>query len=182
MGSENGNCIILIGFMGCGKTTVGKKLAEQTGMPFLDTDDLIVQQEGCSVAEIFEKRGEPYFRDLETGVLRRLLEEKVSCVLAVGGGLPVREENRTLMRRLGTVIYLTAETETLVRRLEKDTGRPLLKGGNSLRERIGQLMAQRGRIYRDAADREIATDGLTKEETARRCAQSVKQSSPPAAG
>ena len=150
--------IVLIGFMGCGKTTFGRWLADRQQMDFADTDELIVRLEQMSVADIFEKKGEAYFRDMETKVLKMLLGEEESggenlcihksTVISVGGGLPVREENRRLLHRLGRIIFLDTSVDELVRRLERDTTRPLLKGG-ALREKIERLMDERLDIYDD---------------------------------
>ena len=100
--------LILIGFMGAGKTTVGKLLAREKGLQFVDTDDRIVAEQKQSIPDIFSKYGESFFRDLETDLLRRMKEDTRHSVISVGGGMPVREENRKLLRALGCVIYLTA--------------------------------------------------------------------------
>lgn len=159
------NHIILIGFMGAGKTTIGKRLAETAGMRFADTDQLIEEQAGRAISDIFAREGETYFRDLETRLLYRLQEEEEPAVIAVGGGLPVREKNRELLRKLGTVVYLKAEVETLVNRLSGDTSRPKLQGGD-LREKIISLMDAREGFYKDAAGMEYQTDHRTAEEAA----------------
>lgn len=165
--------IVLIGFMGCGKTTFGRWLADRQQMDFADTDELIVRLEQMSVADIFEKKGEAYFRDMETKVLRMLLGEEEyggenlrihkSTVISVGGGLPVREENRRLLHRLGRIIFLDTSVDELVRRLERDETRPLLKGG-ALREKIEHLMDERLDIYDDTADIIVTTDNHTLNE------------------
>ena len=158
--------LILIGFMGSGKTTVGKILSDLSGLPFTDTDERIIEKTGLSINEIFEKYGEPYFRDLETQVLREMLLENTERVISVGGGLPVRPENRILLGKLGTVFYLQADPETLMTRLEQDRSRPLLRGGD-LKEKIESLMAARESIYLETADHVIETGPCTKEEVAR---------------
>ncbi len=155
--------LILIGFMGAGKTTFGKALAAAVSVPFLDTDDVIEEQQQKKISAIFADSGEEFFRDLETGVLRQLLAAPKGMVIAVGGGLPVREENRALLRKLGTVVYLQARTDTLVERLQGDSTRPKLQGGD-LRERIETLMKQRGAAYDDAADQYVQTDGKNLED------------------
>ncbi len=166
------NSIILIGLMGGGKTTIGKALADRLQRPFLDTDACIVEREGRSINDIFVEEGEPYFRDLETDLLKELLAGEQDYVLAVGGGLPVREENRKLLRQLGTVIYLRAETFTLEGRLKGSTDRPLLKG-NNLHDRIIELMGRRDDLYLDAADICLHTDGQSKEETLASCLEAL---------
>lgn len=159
--------IILIGFMGCGKTTFGKWLADRQQMEFVDTDEFIERLEGRSVSEIFAAEGEEYFRRLETRVLRMFSGEEgeehrlyKSTVISAGGGLPIREENRALLHKLGKVIFLDTSIDELVKRLEGDRTRPLLKGG-ALRERIESLMEARLDIYDDTADIIVETDNRT---------------------
>ena len=168
-----GKKIILLGFSGGGKTTVGKLLSERTGMPDLDTDAMIVESEGRSIADIFASEGEPYFRDLETGLLERLLNDDVPAVLAIGGGMPVRPVNREYLKRLGRVFYLKARIETLARRLKGDTDRPLLQT-DDLEGRIRRMLADRENIYLEMADNIIDTDDMTAEETADRIISLVK--------
>lgn len=154
------NHVILIGFMGCGKSSVGKELAGELDVPFLDTDEMIEKQTGRKISEIFRESGETYFRELETQALRQLLDSGSRKVIAVGGGLPVRPENRTYLKKLGTTVYLLARPETLVERLKGDDTRPLLQGGE-LRQKIEQLMNDREEIYLSVADISVATDGKT---------------------
>lgn len=151
------NNIILIGFMGAGKSTIGRRLARESGLLFVDTDDKIEEEQQEKISHIFETKGETCFRDLETQALKDLLGCGRRMVIAVGGGLPMREENRRLLKELGTVIYLKAEIDTLVERLAGDTTRPKLQGG-SLREKIENLMQQREAVYVETADEEIFTD------------------------
>ena len=162
--------IFLIGFMGCGKTSVGRMLSRLTGLPFYDTDQMIVEQEKMSINEIFQTRGESFFRDLETQLLKSMEEHPFEGVISVGGGLPLREENRAIMKRIGMVVYLNADIETLLRRLKGDTTRPLLQGGD-LREKIEALTAARKTYYEDAAVIQIITDNYSVRETAMRIAK-----------
>lgn len=157
--------IILIGFMGAGKTSVGRFLAKKAGLRFVDTDRLIEEGQQMSINDIFAKHGEAYFRDLETGTLRSLKEETRRLVIAAGGGLPMRQENQRLIRELGTAVYLKADVETLVQRLKGDGSRPKLQGG-SLREKIEELMRQREDTYRKVAQLEIDTAGKRPEKIA----------------
>lgn len=150
------NNIILIGFMGSGKTTLGNFIADRSDMDFIDTDVLIEEQQGRSIKEIFASEGEEFFRDLETETLRNL-KGRQNTIISVGGGLPIREINRQLMSDVGIVIYLRATKETLVKRLGTDKKRPLLAGGK-LEERIDSLMAERKDIYMAAADFVVDTD------------------------
>lgn len=150
--------IILIGFMGAGKTTVGKLLAKERDLQFTDTDERIVEEQGMSIPDIFKTYGEPYFRDLETDLLRRMQSDTENCVISVGGGMPVREENRKLLRKLGCVIYLSASKETIISRVSGDGSRPLL-AGEDLEAKVSALMKARENLYRQAAHLDIRTDG-----------------------
>ena len=152
------NHVILIGFMGCGKSSVGKMLARELSVPFVDTDAWIEEQNGRKISDIFRESGEEHFRELETRALEQLLEDEGRKVIAVGGGLPMRPVNREYLKKLGTTVYLLAQPETLVARLQGDDTRPLLQGGE-LRQKILQLMSDREDIYQSAADIRISTDG-----------------------
>ena len=152
--------IILIGYMGSGKSTVGRKAAKAVKYSFLDTDDLIEKEEGMTVAKLFEEKGEPYFREKETETIKRLIAEPKGNIIATGGGLPMKAGNAELLKDLGTVIYLKAETDTLVKRLSGDTARPLLKNGD-LREKIETMLAVRGPVYEACADMVLQTDNMS---------------------
>ena len=151
------NNIILIGYMGCGKSTIGRRVARKWKASFLDTDAWIEEKEGTTISEIFTTKGEPYFRDLETGLLKELQRKDGDFVLSLGGGVPVREENRALLQSLGTVIYLKTSKEEIIRRVSKDANRPLLQGG-ALEEKVTALMAARESIYMETAHVEVCTD------------------------
>lgn len=152
--------IILIGYMGSGKSTVGKKAAKALEYKFLDTDALIEEAEGMAISKLFEEQGEAYFREKETETIRRLLTETKGNIIATGGGLPMREGNAELLKELGTVIYLKAETDTLLKRLTGDTSRPLLQNGD-LREKIETMLAIRGPVYEKTADVVLQTDNMS---------------------
>lgn len=150
--------IILIGFMGCGKTSVGKRLAEALDMEFLDTDELIEEDKQKTISAIFEDEGEAAFRNMETECIKKLLKrEGLPFVLSVGGGLPVREENRKLLSQIGHVVYLKVSPETVYKRLRNDKTRPLLQGVNP-RGRIVDLMNARKSYYENGADSIIEVD------------------------
>lgn len=153
----NSNNIILIGFMGSGKTSFGKWISKNKAMTFLDTDECIVKRQKRSINEIFAKEGEEYFRDLETNLIKEMVSNIDNTVISVGGGLAVREENRVMLKQLGTVVYLRTGIDELVKRLSADTTRPLLKGGD-LRNKIESLMDKREALYLDAADVIVDTD------------------------
>lgn len=165
--------IILIGYMGCGKSTVGKRLSYARRTPFLDTDKLIERKVNMTISELFEKEGEEYFRDLETNCIKDLLKENGQYIIAVGGGLALREENRRLLKELGTVIYLQANWETIYERVKKDTTRPLLQGDNP-QEKIRSMMAKRAPIYQSAADIIIDVDNKSYEEIIENIQQQVE--------
>ena len=150
--------IVLMGFMGAGKSTVGKKLAESCGCTFIDTDEWIEKEQNRKISDIFEKDGEKAFRDMETDLLKRLQDSEEEFILSIGGGMPVREENRELLRNLGTVVYLRTTKEEIIRRVSGDVNRPLLQGG-ALEEKVTALMNAREHIYQETAHREVLTDG-----------------------
>ena len=143
--------------MGCGKSTIGKEMSEILNMKFIDTDAWIEERQGITISEIFATKGEIFFRDLETTTLQELLEEKETMVISVGGGLPLREENRKLLQQLGRIIYLKAEPETIYNRVKGDTTRPLLQTGNPM-ERIREMLGQREEKYRAVADKIVIVD------------------------
>ncbi len=129
--------IILIGFMGCGKTTVGIRLSYRLRRAMEDTDKLIEKEEGRTISE--------------TDCLKKLIRTARNMIISVGGGLPVREENRALLKQLGTVVYLCASAETIYERTKHDTSRPLLQGDDP-KGKIRTLLAEREAIYESAAD------------------------------
>ncbi|MDT3415200.1 shikimate kinase [Brevibacillus aydinogluensis] len=147
--------VIFVGFMGTGKTTVGSALAKDLGIPHRDLDEAIAEREGCSIPELFATKGEQYFRDAESAMLRELLQEKPQ-VLTTGGGAVLRPENVRLMLSEGTVIALSAAEEELIRRLARDTGRPLIAG--DVAQRVRRLLDERKGAY-DFAPIQIDTTG-----------------------
>ena len=152
--------IILIGYMGSGKSTVGRKAAKAVKYNFLDTDTLIEEEEGMTISKLFEEKGEPYFREKETQTIRRLITEPKGNIIATGGGLPMKDGNAQLLKELGTVIYLKAETDTLMKRLSGDTTRPLLQNGE-LQKKIETMLAVRGPVYETTADVVLQTDNMS---------------------
>lgn len=149
--------ILLIGFMGSGKSTIGYRLSCEFKRRFLDTDKLIEQMEGMTITALFAQKGEAYFREKETECLKGLSKEPGSRIIALGGGTPMRENNQELIKRLGTVVYLKASGETVYNRLKKDKTRPLLQCENP-KERICALIAERGPVYEKLADIVITVD------------------------
>ncbi|MDR9852832.1 shikimate kinase [Paenibacillus sp. VCA1] len=146
--SQTKRNIILIGMMGTGKSTVGDILAKKLGYSLVDLDAAIVAEEGMTIPEMFELHGEPYFRKAETGVLRKILAQDGSKVVATGGGCVLREENRDLMLQGGFVVALTADAEAIVNRVKGDANRPLLAGGAE--ERVRTILEERKDAYRFA--------------------------------
>lgn len=152
--------VILIGFMGCGKTTVGIRLSYRIRRIFEDTDKLIEKKQGRKISEIFASDGEEYFRGLETEMLSELEQTVSHRVIAVGGGTPIREENQKILKRLGTVVYLRVTPQTVYKRLINDTTRPLLQGDAPL-ERIQNLLESRKSAYESCADEIVDVDELS---------------------
>ena len=157
--------LVLIGFMGSGKSSCGRILSKWMRIPLIDTDKQIEQEAGKSVSRIFEEDGEERFRQLETETLQRLIEKKGSYIFSVGGGTPLRPENRELLKKLGTVIYLKASPESVWERVRGNTSRPLLQKENP-KEEILSLMEARKDIYPLAAELEVETDHKAAREVA----------------
>jgi shikimate kinase len=148
--------VLLIGFMASGKTTIGRRLARRLGYRFLDTDHYIEEELGQTVAEVFATAGEARFRELESRLARRL-HRLDNTIVATGGGMPVTPGNLDLLKQAGPVIFLKADTEDILRRLERDTRRPIVQGGN-LRDRVTGLLEQRLPTY-GQADLTVETGG-----------------------
>lgn len=165
--------VVLIGFMGCGKSTVGIRLSYRLKRVLEDTDKRIEREQGKTIKEIFAQQGEGAFRDMETELLERMRGEKNERIIATGGGLPLREENRKLLKQLGHVVYLRIRPETVYERLKNDTTRPLLQGEDPL-GKIIRLMGQRADIYESAADTIIDVDNRDMEEILHMIAEAIE--------
>ncbi len=162
-GSKN---IILEGFMGSGKTTISEILAGRLGAGLIDTDQEIEKREGRTINEIFAQSGETSFRNMETLLLSDLVRDHArGYILSLGGGVPLREDNRNLLKELGRTIYLKASPETVYSRIKDDNTRPLLQTPDPLMK-IRELQESRSDKYDLAADLVIDTDDLTPEEVA----------------
>lgn len=148
-------CIVLVGMMGAGKSTVGKALAKHLSWEFLDTDHVIEHQTGVAIPTIFEIEGEAGFRRRESAVLSSFLG-RTGLVVATGGGVVLSAENRAVMKQLGPVVYLSASAGELYQRTRLDKNRPLLQAPNP-RKRIEELLIQRSPLYQEVADVEIET-------------------------
>ena len=154
--------IFLIGFMGSGKSTIARALSEKLDVEQVEMDELIVQEQGMPITEIFEKYGEAHFRDIETDLVRRL-QAKDGVVVSCGGGAVLREENRKMMKASGAIVWLTAKPETILERVKNSTNRPILNGNMNV-EYITELMEKRRVCYEESADYAVATDGKSRDE------------------
>lgn len=149
--------IVLIGFMGSGKSSIGIKLAHALDYKFLDTDAYIEARERKKISEIFATYKEEGFREMESQCLRDLRDSLSGYVVATGGGMPLRPENAKLLKEIGTVFYLKASKEVTYERLKEDKSRPLLQGGDPV-AKIDALLKERIPIYEAAANFTITTD------------------------
>ncbi len=156
--------LILCGMMGCGKTTVGRKIAEITSRRCLDTDDLIVERHG-KITDIFARYGEEYFREIERETVREVAQ-KDGLIVSTGGGVVLKAENVARLRENGKIVYLRAKKETLEERLKADKERPLLQSKNSLSDRLAGLLKARASVYESVADYVVDVDGKTPDEIA----------------
>ncbi len=140
--------IILTGFMGVGKTSVGTRLAKDLGYIFVDTDTLIEADQKTTITEIFARSGEPYFRDVEAMIIREVMGRE-SQVVSTGGGAVIRDENRASFKRAGFVVCLTARPEVIFERIKHETHRPLLQTPDP-RAKIKELLDSRAKFYAQA--------------------------------
>jgi len=154
--------IVLIGYRGCGKTTVGRLLADSLDRAFVDTDELVSHQAGCSIATIFERDGEAEFRRLEADAIR-MATGRPNRIISVGGGAVESGENRKLLRKSGTVVWLEAPVDVLWRRIQADpksaTSRPNLAGGGI--DEIQTILARRTPLYAETAHVVVRSGGRT---------------------
>lgn len=147
--ADNDN-IFLVGPMGVGKSSIGRRLAARLGRTFVDCDEELIHRTGVEIDVIFEIEGEAGFRTRESRLLRELAEQ-CGIVMATGGGAVLMPENRAALKAHGTVVFLNADPELLARRTARDRKRPLLQTGNRL-ERLRELIAEREPLYREVAD------------------------------
>ncbi len=155
--------VVLVGFMASGKSSVGRRVAKRLGFRLLDTDQYIESEQGVSVNEIFTHEGEGYFRKLETRLIQRLAGFD-SYVFATGGGIVTTPGNMELLKRIGSVVFLNADPEDIVKRLEHDTRRPNVRGEDR-REQVHGLLGERMAQYQEA-DISIETLGKTPNQVA----------------
>lgn len=155
--------IVIVGFMGTGKTVVAKLLAQKLKREFLELDAIIEEKEGMSIKEIFEKKGEGYFREIEKGVVRETSEKK-GLVVSAGGGVIIDEENFRNLKKNSTIICLEASPDTILKRTGSNTCRPLLNVPDP-KKKIEELLKKRETHYKKA-DFRIDTDGMSVEQVA----------------
>lgn len=158
--------IILVGFMACGKTTVGRLLAEKIGYTFADTDALIEAQAGMSIPDIFAALGEGHFRKYEADVCQLLLKHK-GTVVSTGGGIVINANNRTLLRKAGKVIYLTVTPEQVMERVKDYTTRPMINYPDPVKRLriVTEMLAKRDPMYTNTADLTVPTITGNPEQT-----------------
>ena len=155
--------IILVGFMGCGKSTIGRRVAQRLGCDFLDSDELVAAKAGKSISGIFADEGENRFREMESAELAAL-DDSQYFVLATGGGAILSEKNREILRKLGCVVWLHADLETLFERASRTKRRPLLEVENP-RSTFASLLESRIPLYEGIADIRIDATGLSHDQT-----------------
>ncbi|MBR5894367.1 MAG: shikimate kinase [Akkermansia sp.] len=163
-----GHPIILVGLMGCGKTTIGKELSRMTGMPLIDMDAIIEEQIGKSISAIFRDEGENHFRALETALLRYIEKtvgtEKGSVIISTGGGVVIKPVNRELLRRIGFTVWLNVDVDTLLERTARSDNRPLLQTPNR-REILEKLHRERTPLYAEAAHLKLDSSNISVRDT-----------------
>ncbi|MFB6345023.1 MAG: shikimate kinase [bacterium] len=142
--------VYLTGFMGAGKSTVGRRLADRLDWSWNDLDDIIERKEGRSIPEIFQEDGEGTFRELETSYLEEVSRRSAPFVLAVGGGAPAVKKNQTIMKETGLDVFLKVPFEIAFERIRKDEHRPLVPDGPDARQKLRTLWEERKPIYEQA--------------------------------
>lgn len=149
--------IMLIGFMGTGKSTVAAYMNQAYGMEVVEMDEVLAEREKMTIPEIFDQYGEEYFRNRETELVQEL-QKVENQIVSCGGGVVLREQNVDEMKKAGVIVLLTALPETILERVREDENRPLLRGNKNVAF-IEKMLEERGPKYRAAADVVVATDG-----------------------
>jgi len=157
--------LVLIGYRGTGKSTVAKLLAAKRGLPVVSLDEEIVREAGCSIPEIVQAHGWPYFRDLEARITARFAAQDHQ-VIDAGGGVILRPENVDNLRRHGRLFWLRASVAAIVARIEGGTERPPLTVGKSFTEEVEGVLRERTPLYEAAAHHRVETDGRSPEQVA----------------
>jgi shikimate kinase len=168
--TKRGGAIVLIGFMGAGKSSVGRRLEVRTGFPRFDTDEIVAAKFDLPIPKIFEIHGEDAFRDTENATLQSF-DSSRSAIIVTGGGIVLRARNRELLRQLGIVVYLQADEKTLFARVSRRTSRPLLRTDNP-RATMRALLEKRLPLYEQVADLTVETSQLPQDEV---CDSILKQ-------
>ncbi len=140
--------LVLIGFMASGKTSVGRRVARRLGYRYLDSDHFIESELGCTIADLFATKGEPHFRALESRLAKRF-SALTNTVISTGGGMPITPGNLDALKKAGVVLFLNADVDEIIQRLERDTRRPKVQGGE-LREKVLRLHGERLPVYSQA--------------------------------
>ena len=169
------NHIVIIGFMGSGKTRVGKRLAQDLELPFVEVDKSISKKMGMNINDIFQKFGEPYYRALETLTIKELADNKERMVISLGAGLPMQEQNQKLIPALGTVVYIKGSVDTLLKRLE-DSNNPMTEEEN-YQDKIRRMLKQRDPVYQKFADITVQTGTKPFEDLVAEIKEQVEQAS-----
>ncbi len=162
--------IVLIGMPGSGKTTVSRILGKLLNVPVYDTDELVEKEHG-KISDIFQTYGEEYFRNLETQAVKKVASMQ-KVVISTGGGCILKNENVSLFKSGGKIVYLRTDIQTLICRVEGDTLRPLLKGKTA--ERLEKLYKDRANLYQSAADICVDTDNISAAQVAQKIFETLK--------
>ncbi len=162
--------IVLVGFMGTGKTAVARELSKRLNMIYVSTDDLIKQREGMAINDIFAQKGEPYFRDVESAVAKEVSKES-GAVIDAGGGIVLRDENISCLKAAGTLVCLSADAAKILERTKKYNHRPLLNVDDP-RAKVGELLEKRAPFYAKV-DFHIDTTNLSIKEVADKIIEST---------
>ncbi len=166
--------IAIIGFMGAGKTTVGKILAARIGWNFFDLDRIIELSEDRTINDIFTYDGERYFRDVETKIILKIISNNKNCIFACGGGAVLRKENMYAVKKKCCIVYLAVSAEEAAARLAGSTERPLVRDGDQKRK-ISMLLNKRLHYYEKYAEITIGNGSLTPEEAAEKIIDKLRK-------
>ena len=162
--------IVFTGFMGVGKTTIGKIVAKELGLKFYDTDDEIESFHKMTIPEMFEKYGEQKFREFETDIIKTI-SEKDGCVISCGGGVVKSETNMNLLKKNGKIVNLYADVDRILKNIGNNTNRPLIMGKS--KDEVNQMMENREKFYQNC-DIRIDVSELSKKDAAEAVIQAVK--------
>jgi shikimate kinase len=171
-----GKSIVLIGMMGAGKSSAGRCLQRRTGLEMRDVDDIVTSKFGISIPEIFSRHGEQRFREAETEALCGLATTK-QAIIVTGGGIVLRKENAEILKRLGVIVWLDGNEETLFKRASRSANRPLLQTRNP-RRAFSQIIQTRRPLYANIAQLRVDTSVLTDEEVALAILSNLKRLRP----